>query len=350
MGTLSVDIEVSLRHFDVVASFEAHPGAPVAIVGPSGAGKSTIIRAVAGLVRPRAGYVRVGSTALFDAAGRIDVPPHRRAAGVVFQQYCLFPHLTVRRNIAFGCHDADRVAAMIEEFGLDRLAEVRPAALSGGERQRVALARALAAAPAMLLLDEPTAALDVHARADVIGGLARVLRASAAPAVVVTHSFDEAAMVADDIVVIDQGRVVQRGSATELLAAPEHPFVAQLTGANVMRGVAVLEPDSGLTRVQLDAGLGGAVVRCVTPLTGSVAVLVSPSEITIGASTHDASALNHIIAEITSIVPLGNRVRVQVGPLVAEITSESCARMGLRIGDSVEASFKATSARLLAIS
>lgn len=224
--SLSVDVAVSREAFDVRAAFEVRGGRVLGIVGPNGAGKSSVLAAIAGLV-DAVGTIRLGDRDLSA------VPAERRGIGVVFQEFLLFPHLSVRDNVAFaarvrhGGWTASRAKAdpWLTRFDLTELAQRHPDALSGGQAQRVALARALAAEPAVLLLDEPMASLDVEIRDDVRADLARHLREFGGPALLVTHDRDDAAALADDVLVLEQGRVVQRGTLAELAAAPATPWV-----------------------------------------------------------------------------------------------------------------------------
>ena len=339
MDALRLDFNVALRAFDLELALDV--GAETfALVGPSGAGKSTVLRAVAGLTRPDRGSIASGETTWFDASRGIDIPPERRRVGVVFQDYALFPHLTVQANVAYGARNG--IGDVLDRFGIGALAGERPGRLSGGERQRVALARALARDPSVLLLDEPLAALDMQTRARVRGELRTHLRASGLPTIVVTHDFADAAALADRIGVLVDGRVVQVGRAAELIAAPASPFVAELAGSNLLRGTAAARPD-GLTGVTLDTG---PRVVSAEQAEGRVGVLVHPWEISIAHEQPEDSMQNHVRAEIQSLVPVGNRMRVQLGPLTAEITAASAERLALREGQVAVASFKATSARL----
>jgi molybdate transport system ATP-binding protein len=340
MASLVLELGVPLRSFELALALELERET-LALVGPSGAGKTTALRAVAGLVRPARGRIELDGTTLFDAERGIDRPPEQRRVGLVFQEYALFPHLSVERNVAFG--GRERAAELLERFRIAHLAKARPGELSGGERQRVALARALARDPAVLLLDEPMAALDAHTRAGVRAELQELLRELALPTILVTHDFEDAAALADRVGVIAEGKVLQLGTPDELVAAPGDAFVASFTGGNLLHGFA--RPSSeGLTEVVLD---GGAVVFSTDRGEGRVGVVVYPWEVSIAHQAAADSALNHVAAPITSVVTIGNRVRVRVGPLVGEVTSASAERLGLERGQVVVASFKATGARLV---
>ena len=342
MAILHAELSHPLRSFPLELSLEL--GAEtLALVGPSGAGKSSVLRAVAGLLRPARGRVALDGETWLDTARRIDVPPERRSVGLVFQDYALFPHLSVRRNVAFGARDRAVVDGLLDRFRVAHLAHARPGEISGGERQRVALARALAREPRALLLDEPLSALDSHTRATVRGELRDLLGTLGLPVILVTHDFEDAATLADRIGVLVDGRLRQVGTAAELVSAPVDPFVARFTGANLVPGVAT-DSASGLTEVVLDAG---GAVWSTDAVTGRVAVSVYPWEVAVSREAPDDSAVNHLRAPISRITRLGNRARVAVGPLVAEVTVSSVERLSLHEGEPVVASFKATAARLL---
>jgi len=230
MTALQVDLTVPREAFDVRAELTVASGRALAVVGPNGAGKSTILAAIAGLVDA------VGSVHLDDRELG-DLPPDARRVAVVFQDFLLFPHLTVRDNVAFpfrvggGSWRSARIAAQpwLERFDLVELADRHPTALSGGQAQRVALARALASDPAVLLLDEPMGSLDVEIRDDVRADLARYVRDFGGPTIIVSHDRDDAAALADDVAVIEKGRFVQRGTLAELAADPATPWVERFT-------------------------------------------------------------------------------------------------------------------------
>ena len=240
---------------------------------------------------------------------------------------------------------------MLERFGLADRAHARPRTLSGGERQRVAVARALARRPDVLLLDEPLSALDSRTRAGAARELGALLRESEAPALLVTHDFAEAAQLGDRVGVIDRGRVIQEGTATQLAAAPRSAFVADFTGAVVLTGTA-RQRLGGLTEVALD---GGGTVLTPEPGAGRVAVSVYPWEIAIeppGTRSAEGSAQNRLEVEVVSITTVGNRVRLGLigpQPLVAEITSDSVERLALEPGDPVTATWKAAATRIVSV-
>jgi ABC-type sulfate/molybdate transport systems ATPase subunit len=345
MATLRLDLDHGLRSFRLALALEM--GAEtVALVGSSGAGKSSVLRAVAGLLRPERGVVKLGAQSWLDTARGIDLPPERRRVGMVFQEYALFPHLDVRANVAFGARDRRQVPGLLDRLRIGHLVTARPRDLSGGERQRVALARALAREPDVLLLDEPLSALDAYTRAGVRAELHEFLAGLSIPTLLVTHDFEDAATLADRVGVLVEGRILQLAPPGDLVAAPRDAFVASFTGANVLVGAANPGPN-GLTEVALDAG---GTVWTTDMGSGRVAVVVYPWEVSLSRETPDDSAVNHFRAPVGSLVTLGNRVRVRVGPLTAEVTTASADRLGLRGGEVVVASFKATGTRLLPMS
>lgn len=342
LGELELDLELTVP-----------AGRCLALAGPSGAGKTSALRVAAGLLRPSRGRAACGETVWLDTASGVDLPPERRRCGYVFQDYALFPHLNAWRNVAFamGGRRAEkrrRGVDLLERFGLGGRAEASPRELSGGERQRVALARALAREPSALLLDEPLSALDARTRAAASRELGAVLAEAGVPAVLVTHDFAEAALLGDEVGIIDAGRVVQQGSASELAAAPASAFVADFTGAAVLTGTAGA-PEGGVTPVALD---GGGHVATTDAGEGPVAVTVYPWEVELApeGSHPEGSARNRLAAEVLSVTAVGNRVRVGLAtpqPLAAELTEAAARELGLAAGVRVEAIFKATATRLV---
>ncbi|HEX7299273.1 MAG TPA: ABC transporter ATP-binding protein [Solirubrobacteraceae bacterium] len=348
---LHAELSHPLRDFVLDVALEVADGSCVALAGPSGAGKTTVLRAIAGLLRPRAGHVLCGRATWFDAERGSWVAPEDRRCGVVFQDYALFPHLTAWRNVAYGLRGPrrrERALRALEPFGAGHLADARPLELSGGERQRVALARALVIEPRALLLDEPLTALDTRTRAEATRELSAVLRATEVPSVVVTHDFAEASVLADEIAVMDAGRIVQHGPAAGLAGSPANAFVAGFTGASVLAGRA-RRRDDGLTEVLLD---GGGVVVSTDELTGDVAAVVRPWDVSLAerAAHDDVSTHNRLPATVTAVTPLGTRARVALAlpePLAADVTTEASERLELRPGARTLATWKATVTRLV---
>jgi ABC-type sulfate/molybdate transport systems ATPase subunit len=342
-----------LREMELAVELRVDGQRRAAIVGPSGAGKSTLLRIVAGLRRPDRGRVLVGPEVWLDSGRGIDLSPEERACGFTFQDYALFPHLSAWRNVAFGLPGDRRMRRrraleQLERFGVESLANARPASLSGGERQRVALARSLARDPSVLLLDEPLSALDTRTRAHAGRELLATLRGTGALAIVVTHDFSEAALLADQIFVMDEGHIVQQGTAAELAARPASAFVADFAGSVVLDGTA-RPAAGGLSEIELD---GGGVVNSTDRFRGPVVALVFPWEISLepAGASHESSALNRLSVEVLSVTEIGNRVRVGMSapqPLVAEVTAESTRSLGLRPGVRATATWKATATRLV---
>jgi molybdate transport system ATP-binding protein len=346
---LSVTAETEVGDLRLDVALEVAAGECLALAGPSGAGKTSVLRIAAGLLRPRAGRVTCGERVWFD--GDIDLPPERRRCGYVFQDYALFPHLSAWQNVGYGLPRRgrrERALELLERFGLAHRADARPRTLSGGERQRVALARALAPAPDVLLLDEPLSALDARTRAAAGRELAAVLHAAGVPALLVTHDFQEAALLGDRVGVMDGGRIVQTGSASELAAEPASPFVADFTGAVVLTGTA--SPGAGgLTRVALD---GGGEVSSPDPGDGPVAVTVHPWDIALAppGAVDPGSARNHLEVSVVSVTAVGNRVRVGLTapqPLTAELTEPAVERLHIEPGARLVASWKATATKVM---
>ncbi|HEU0303519.1 MAG TPA: ABC transporter ATP-binding protein [Gaiellaceae bacterium] len=343
MEALRVAIDVPRRAFRVALEL-AVGRETVALVGPSGAGKTTVLRAISGLTRPERGRIELDGAVLFDSAAGVDVPPERRRVGFVFQDYALFPHMTVEQNVRYA--GRDRAGELLDRLGIAHLAHARPGSLSGGERQRVGLARALARDPEVLLLDEPLSALDAHTRMTVRAELRELLEGFGLPALLVTHDYEDAAALATRIGVLVEGRLLQLGTPAELIAAPADPFVASFTGGNLMRGRARAGA-GGLTEVILE---DGSTLVSADEAYGEVGVIVYPWDVSISREPIAGSALNHVERPVTSIVPVGNRVRVRVGLLSAELTALSAGHLSLQPGDTVHATFKATATRLVPMS
>ena len=339
MAALSADFRLGLRSFELRLALAVER--TVALVGPSGAGKTSVLHAIAGLARPDAGRVELDGERWVEVERGFFLPPEQRRVGLVFQEYALFPHLSVRQNVAFGGKQG--IDDLLERFRLTKLANARPRELSGGERQRVALARALARDPGVLLLDEPLSALDAHTKATVRVELEDLLRALELPTLIVTHDYEDAAALAGTVGVLVEGRLRQVGTPEELVAAPADPFVASFTGANLLRGQA--EPlDDGLTGVRLETG---ELVYSTDEAGGEVGVVVYPWDVAVGRVHVDGSALNLVAGEVGSVVTVGNRVRVRIGPLTAEVTAASAEKLELARGGRAYASFKATGTRLV---
>jgi molybdate transport system ATP-binding protein len=334
MAALALDLSLPLRDFELTLALEVER--TVALVGPSGAGKTSVLHCIAGLARAR-GRIALDEEVWLGEG--VDLRPEERRVGLVFQDYALFPHLTVRANVAYA--GRERVDELLERFRIGHLGAAKPAELSGGERQRVALARALARDPAVLLLDEPLAALDAHTKREVRSELHELLRDLCLPTLLVTHDFEDAASLADEVGVLVDGTLRQLASPAELVARPRDGFVASFTGANLLHGVA---RRGELTEVALPTG---ERLFSTDDASGDVGVVVYPWEISIAREPAHDSALNVVRGEIGSVVEVGNRVRVRIGPITAEVTAASSERLDLARGGVAYATFKATGTRLV---
>jgi len=321
-------------------------GEVVALLGPNGAGKTTAMRALAGLTPLSAGHVTVGGADLDRPAGRRWTPTEDRPIGVVFQDYLLFPHLSARDNVAFGPrrHGADRrtarreAAEWLARVGLADQAGLRPRQLSGGQAQRVALARALAVRPSLLLLDEPLAALDARTRLDTRAELQRHLAAHAGATLLVTHDPLDALVLADRLVIVESGRVVQEGDAAAITARPRTDYVARLVGLNLHRGTA----EGTAVRV------GALTLTTADPLRGEAFVAFPPSAVALHPHRPDGSPRNTWPATVAGIQRHGDNLRVQLdGPLIvaADVTPAAAAQLRLAPGQQVWAAIKAAETR-----
>jgi molybdate transport system ATP-binding protein len=348
--SVSARLGVRLDGFELDVVLEVADGEVVALLGPNGAGKSTVLRCLAGLRPLDTGRIEIldahgATTVLDDPTLDIFVEPEHRAVGMVFQDYLLFPHLTALENIAFGLRARGmkrvearrRAVEWLERVGLGAFADRRPSGLSGGQGQRVALARALATEPALLLLDEPLAALDVSTRAEVRRELRRQLSGFGGARVLVTHDPVDAYALADRVVVLDAGRVAQSGSLAEVTRHPRSRYIADLVGLNLLSGV--------LAGHELRLASGGVVVTAEAAAAGAAFAAIRPSAIALHRAAPEGSARNVWRGTVGDLDEQADRVRVQIVgelPLVAEITPSALHALSLRPGDSVWASVKAT--------
>lgn len=325
------------------------------LFGPSGCGKSTILRALAGLERPERGTITFAGETWLDAERRVFVPPQRRGVGYLFQDFALFPHLTIAQNIAYSLNRTHRntrvavVAGLVERFGLEGLTARYPRQLSGGQQQRAALARALAGKPRLLLLDEPLSSLDAPTR----DHMRRELRATLAlldiPVVIVTHDSREAIALADHAVVLDEGRVLQQGPTEEVFGRPASPRVARIVGVEtVVRGRVAAAAD-GIAEISVGPTRLAAVA--VVRVGEEVDVCIRAAEVALqrGPGT-PTSARNRLAGTIVGVHPEGATIRVDVDagfPLAVVLTRQSFDELGLRVGESVTAIVKATSVHVV---
>jgi len=345
-GGLIVDAQVRRGAFTLAVSFAVEPGEVLAILGPNGAGKSTLLSALAGLVPVTSGHISMGGRVLDDAATGMFVDVADRPVGFVFQDYRLFPHLSVRDNVAFAARARGirrRQAAVDAERWLDRLdlaglAARRPADLSGGQAQRVAIARALATEPAVLLLDEPLSALDARTRLDVQSELRRHLADFTGPALLVTHDPLEALVLADRLLVLEDGRIVQEGAPADVARRPATDYVAKLVGLNLYAGTA----DGAQVAL---AGGGGFTVPDLQQH-GDVLVAVRPSAVVVSVSRPEGtSARNTWPATVAGMTLLADRVRLDLAgrpSALVDVTPAAVAELALAPGREVWLSLKAT--------
>ncbi|BBH68211.1 ABC transporter ATP-binding protein [Actinoplanes sp. OR16] len=341
MSLLDAHLVATRGTFRLDISLQIAAGETVALLGPNGAGKTTALRALSGLSDLSGGFVRLDGRDLTTA------PPEQRPIGVVFQDYLLFPHLSARDNVAFGPrrHGADRRTAheiadrWLDRVGLSSFSRRKPRQLSGGQAQRVALARALAVDPVLLLLDEPLAALDARTRLETRGELRRHLAAHPGATLLVTHDPLDALVLADRLVVVEQGRVVQEGDAATITARPRTDYVARLVGLNLFQGRAdghaVTFPD-------------GFSLTTTDEVHGAAFVAFPPSAVALHPAQPSGSPRNTLQAVITDIQRHGDNLRVVLdGPITvaADITPAAAAQLHLEPGQPIWAAVKATETR-----
>ncbi|SCY82684.1 molybdate transport system ATP-binding protein [Streptomyces sp. 136MFCol5.1] len=336
---LDARLVVERSFFRLDVALTAAPGDVVALLGPNGAGKTTALRALAGLTPLTGGHLHL------DGASLDRTPPESRPVGVVFQDYLLFPHLSALDNVAFGprCHGASKsearaqAARWLDRMGLADHAGVRPRRLSGGQAQRVALARALATHPRLLLLDEPLAALDARTRLDVRAQLRRHLTEFEAVAVLVTHDPLDAMVLADRLVVIEHGRIVQEGAPSDIARHPRTDYIAQLVGLNLYKGRA-----EGHT-VRLDAG---PAITTTEDVTGPAFVAFPPGAVTLYRDRPTGSSARNLWrCEVAGLETHGDQIRADLTgelPLAADLTTVAAAELDLHPGATVWATVKAT--------
>ncbi len=352
--TLAAEIRLRRGEFVLEVALEVSAGETVALLGPNGAGKSTLVDALAGLTPLSEGEVVVDGEVWERPADGIRLAPQQRSLGVMFQGLALFPALSAVDNVAYGprAQGVARAEArataleLMERFGIAGLAGRKPAQLSGGQAQRVALARALAVEPAVLLLDEPTSALDVEVRGDARRALRRALGDFSGVKLIVTHEPIEAMMVADRLVVVENGRVTQDGSPEEIRRRPRSGYVAALSGVNLIEGAMATSDGQSVF-----VGAGSAIVVAsneVEPGAGALAA-ISPRAITISNRTSPTSARNVLEGVIEGVDMIGDRARLSIAtspPLVAEVTAAAVTSLNLIEGATVWASFKATEVKV----
>ncbi|TMF94574.1 MAG: ABC transporter ATP-binding protein [Chloroflexi bacterium] len=335
--SLHAEVVVRRNGFALDVRLDVDEGETVAVLGPNGAGKTTLLRALAGLIAIE-GRVELDGEVLDDSKAGRHVPTERRRVGLVFQDHVLFPHMSVLHNVAFGLRgDSMRKARdWLGRAGLLEMADRMPGELSGGQAQRVALIRTLATQPRLLLLDEPLSALDVSVRAETRRELSRRLAAFEGVRILVTHDPLEAIALADRLVVMEQGKVVQQGTPADVTARPRSRFVADLAGVNLLRGRAHhdhVELDGGGTLAAPDAG------------EGEVLAVIHPRAVALYLARPEGTPRNVWRATAEELDLQGDRVRVRLGgtvPLVAEVTPGAVRDLHLDRGAEVWAAVKAT--------
>jgi molybdate transport system ATP-binding protein len=330
------------------------PGVTV-LFGPSGCGKTTILRSLAGLERPESGRIEFAGQTWLDAQRGVSLSPQQRGVGFLFQQYALFPHLSVAGNVAFGLRDRgssaarEQVADVLDRLQIGDLGDRYPAQISGGQQQRVALARAIVCQPRLLLLDEPLSALDAPVREQLRGQLRRMLVEIGKPTIVVTHDRVETLALADEVVVMDGGQVQQAGPVYDVFSRPQNLAIAQVVGIETVEPGIVVAAAEGLATVEVagvpltavaPAGIGRQVFVCIR---GEDVLLER------GASA-GASARNQLAARVTSRVPEGPMVRIGLDcgfSLTALVTRPAAEELHLEVGDRVTALIKAPAIHLV---
>ncbi|MEP2639859.1 molybdenum ABC transporter ATP-binding protein [Roseobacter sp.] len=350
---LSVSVQHRFRGFDLDVAFDAPAGVTV-LFGRSGAGKSTLINAVAGLLRPDAGRISSDDTVLLDTQTGTNLPPHARRVGYIFQDARLFPHMTVRQNLAYGrwfapksAHPAD-MGKIVEMLGIGPLLGRRPDGLSGGEKQRVAIGRALLSRPQIILADEPLAALDAQRKADILPYFERLRDDLAVPMLYVSHATAEVARIATTVVALEAGRVVRQGAARDVLSDPAvTPLGARAAGALLEARVHAHHDDGLSTLISQGVPL---VLPRVTQTPGSpLRVWIEAQDVMLATQRpHAISALNVLKVTVKDLrFGAGPGVLVQLAfgdaVLLARITRRSAQALGLAAGAPVYAILKAVS-------
>ena len=329
---------------------DIEPGTTVALLGPNGAGKSTTVDALGGIEPLHNGRIELAGTILDDPKSNTFMPSQNRGIGIVFQDYLLFEHMTVRDNISFGPVSAGRsatnVAALaskwIDALDLGAFADRLPAELSGGQAQRVALARALASEPNLLLLDEALAALDVETRSGLRRTLANHLQQFEGPRLLITHDPTDAFLLADEIAILEHGRITQRGTPDELRTAPATSYAAALAGLNLLSGTS---SSGALALDDYDHTLSAAD----TQVDGAVLITIRPNAVALHAEQPHGSPRNTWCSTIRSVEPMGDITRVMLDlplPLSVDVTPGAVAALSLAPGAEVWASVKATEVHL----
>lgn len=368
------DIKKQLRDFELDINFQMN-NETLVIVGHSGCGKSTTLKALGGLISPDHGRIQIGENTYFDRDLRMNVSPEDRGIGFLFQNYALFPHLTVYENVAYGLavrripkkEQRRRVEETLESLNICHLIDSMPADLSGGEQQRVALARALILQPKVLLLDEPLSALDVTTRGRVRRELKKMLSTLQIPTIIVTHDYEDAISLGDRILVMDRGRVIQEGTSEELLIHPRSSFVADFSGTNYFTAQAVGTKQDHLClhisdwnlcliSTQLrEVGMSEEHQRYEkskkeSPSETDISLMIHPWDIKLVKEMHKDAVENIVAGRVMNILSYGNRARVEMEgsiPLTIEVSSTALQSLGLVEGESVYAVIEPSAVHVL---
>ncbi|HXT14746.1 MAG TPA: ABC transporter ATP-binding protein [Gemmatimonadaceae bacterium] len=337
-------------------TFEVPQGAYGVVIGPAGAGKTTLLETIAGVVRASSGTITLGGDDMTQA------PPESRRLGIVYQHAYLFPHLTVRQNVEYGAANARAADEVMERFGVAPLAGRSVVSLSGGERQLVAIARALARRPEALLLDEPFSALDPRTRNVARRVLRTIYYERRFTVLQVTHDFGEAGLLGDIAIVLDKGRIVQKGDPEQIFRRPASPYIADFLGAeNVFAGIA--QPIRAAAPDWVESSEHEFVQHAVAFTTGALTfyalgdvvpgpthAVIRAEEVSLSAEPSMSSVQNQFRGRIVEIVPAGALSRVTVDasgtPIVAAVTARSVRELALEVGSEIVAGFKATAVHL----
>lgn len=350
--SVSVQIKQRLGDFTLDVAFEGGGGVS-ALFGPSGCGKTSVINSIAGLSRPDEGHIRIGDRVLFDSAAGIFVPPHKRQIGYVFQEPRLFPHMSVRQNVAYGCPvvpQPERLDAGLQALGIEHLMERNPRDLSGGEAQRVSIARALMSQPEVLLMDEPLAALDEARKAEVLPYLQALVAQTSLPVFYVSHAMSEVAQLADYLVVMREGRAVRSGALADVLSDPAAVSDIGVREAGAILNVSVARQDAGDGLSELATSVGKLFLPRVSAGDGAkMRVRIRASDVMLSKDKPDGlSALNILPCTLTALHEgqgPGVAVALRSGEdvLMARITRRSARALGLHVGLSIYAVIKSVS-------
>jgi molybdate transport system ATP-binding protein len=360
-------LSVSLRQrgpIPIDVEFTCEPGSVLAIFGPSGSGKTTILRTIAGLYRPGHAVVRSGVETWMDTSSGTFAAAHRRAVGFVFQEYALFPHLTALANVTAALGHRPRAErrgrgqALLDLVHLSGHTNRKPHELSGGERQRVAVARALAREPAVLLLDEPFAAVDRTVRRHLQDEIDGVRRTLDAPVILVTHDFDDVVRLATHVLLLEKGRTVAHDTVSSLTSRPDLPWLREAVGLGAVFGARVARADSDRGLVEIEFA-GGTLLAADAGVTvgSTVRVRIPAREVILATRAPEGLSLHNVVAGTVSAIhadPVFGHVIVQIAVgqvlLLSEVTRDAIGRLGLAVGGSVYALIKSVSIDLSVVS